>query len=100
MVCWIEDSPIAHPLSYHVVHPEKSDHGHEIQIRHCLLGILLNEVLGEITGKPDYRFNPKAIMADKNGAIFCGIKEVLRLDFMMSEAGSCQMHFKIDVHKA
>ena len=54
---------------------------------------MLNEVLGKIIGREDYRLTPKAIKVDKNGTNFCGIK-VFGLDFMMSKVVGCQMHFK------
>ena len=48
----------------------------------------------------DYKFNPKAIMVDENGANYCAIKQVFGLDFVMSKVVSCQMHCKHDVKKA
>ena len=60
---------------------------------------LLNEDLSEVTGRKDYKFNPKAVMFDKKSANCCGIKEVFRLEFMASKVVSCQMYFKNDVNK-
>ena len=61
---------------------------------------LLNAVLAEITGKPEYKFNPKVIVIDENGINVCGVRQAFRLDFVISRVVSCQMHFKHDISKA
>ena len=53
-----------------------------------------------IIGKPEYKFNLKAIMVKEHGTYFFNIREVFSLDFVMSRLVSCQMHYKSDVYKA
>ena len=55
------------------------------------------EVLSQITGRK-YKFSPKAIMVEKNGANYCTIKEVVY--FLTSKVVSCQMHCQTNVNKA
>ena len=57
-----------------------------------------NEVLSDIKGR-DYKFNPRAIMIDENGANYCAIRKVIGLDFVTSKMVSCQMHYKNDVNR-
>ena len=58
-----------------------------------------NEILSEIKGR-NYKFNPKSIMVDENGANYCAIRNVFGLEFATSKAVSCQMHYKNDVNRA
>ena len=60
---------------------------------------LFNEILTEIKGK-NYKFNPKSIMVDENGANYCAIRKVFGLEFATSKVVSCQMHYKNDVNRA
>ena len=57
-----------------------------------------NEILSDIEGRA-YKFNPRAIMVDDNGANSCSIKKVFELDFVTSKVVSCQMHYKNDVNR-
>ena len=59
---------------------------------------LFNEILSDIKDS-NYRFNPRAIMVDDNGANYCAIQKVLGLDFVTSKLVSCQMHYKNDVKR-
>ena len=60
---------------------------------------LFNEMLTEIKGKK-YKFNPKSIMVDENGANYCTIRKVFGLEFATSKVVSCQMHYKNDMNRA
>ena len=60
---------------------------------------LFNEILTEIKGE-NYKFNPKSIMVDENGANYCAIRKVFGLEFATSKVVSCQMHYKNDVNRA
>ena len=90
---------VYHPAMQYILRSSimevKSESTHEIS----LFQKLFNEVLSQIT-QADYKFNPKAIMADENGANYCAIKQAFGLDFMTSKVVSCQMHYKQDVSKA
>ena len=59
-----------------------------------LIWELFNQILTEIKGK-NYKFNPKSIMVDENGANYCTIRKVFGLEFATSKVVSCQMHYKI-----
>ena len=50
----------------------------------------MDEILSQITER-EYRFNPKVIILDKNGANYCAIKHVFGVDFMTSKVASCQV---------
>ena len=58
----------------------KSESTHEISI-FCEL---FNEILSEIKGR-NYKFNPKSIMVDENGANYCAIRNVFGLEFATSK---------------
>ena len=73
----------------------KSESTHEISI----FWELFNEILSEIKGR-NYKFNPKSIMVDENGANYCAIRNVFGLEFATSKVVSCQMHYKNDVNRA
>ena len=73
----------------------KSESTHEISI----FWELFNQILSEIKGK-NYKFNPKSIMVDENGANYCTIRKVFGLEFATSKVVSCQMHYKNDVNRA
>ena len=60
---------------------------------------LFNDILSEIKGKK-YKFNPKSIMVDENGANYCAIRKVFGLEFATTKVVSCQMHYKNDVNRA
>ena len=60
---------------------------------------LFNDILSEIKGKK-YKFNPKSIMVDENGANYCTIRKVFGLEFATTKVVSCQMHYKNDVNRA
>ena len=60
---------------------------------------LFNDILTEIKGK-NYKFNPKSIMVDENGANYCAIRKVFGLEFATTKVVSCQMHYKNDVNRA
>ena len=53
---------------------------------------LFNEILSDIEGR-DYKFNPRAIMVDENGANYCPIQKVV------IKVVSCQMHYTNDVSR-
>ena len=72
----------------------KSESTHEISI----FWELFNEILSEIKGR-NYKFNPKSIMVDENGANYCAIRKVFGLEFTMSKVVSCQMHYTNDVNR-
>ena len=72
----------------------KSESTHEISI----FWELFNEILSEIKGQ-NYKFNPKSIMVDENGANYCAIRKVFGLEFATSKVVSCQMHYKNDVNR-
>ena len=73
----------------------KSESTHEISI----FWELFNEILSEIKGR-NYKFNPKSIMVDENGANYYAIRKVFELEFATSKAVSCQMHYKNDINRA
>ena len=73
----------------------KSESTHEISI----FWELFNDILSEIKGR-SYKFNPKSIMVDENGANYCTIRNVFGLEFATSKVVSCQMHYKNDVNRA
>ena len=50
----------------------KSESTHEITV----FSELFNEILSNIKGR-DYKFNPRSIMVDENGANYCAIKRFL-----------------------
>ena len=60
---------------------------------------LFNDILTKIKGKK-YKFNPKSIMVDENGANYCAIRKVFGLEFATTKVVSCQMHYKNDVNRA
>ena len=60
---------------------------------------LFNQIHSEIKGK-NYKFNPKSIMDDENGANYCAIRKVFGLEFATSKVVSCQMHYKNDINRA
>ena len=66
----------------------KSESTHEISI----FWDLFNEILSDIKGR-NYKFNPKSIMVDENGANYCTIRKAFGLEFAMSKVVSCQMHY-------
>ena len=55
---------------------------------------LFNEILSKIKGR-NYKFNPRPIMADENGANYCAVRKVFGLEFATSKVVSCQMHYKM-----
>ena len=59
-----------------------------------MLWNILNEMLREVTGRPDYIFNPKKIMVDENGANYCGVQEAIGITYMLSKLVGCKFHFK------
>ena len=63
----------------------KSESTHEIS-NFCEL---FNQILTEIKGR-NYKFNPKSIMVDENGANYCTIRKVFGLEFATSKVVSCQ----------
>ena len=73
----------------------KGESKHEITI----FWELFNEILSDIKER-NYKFNPRAIMVDENGANYCAIRKVFGLDFVTSKVVSCQMHYKNDVNRA
>ena len=73
----------------------RSESTHEISI----FWELFNEILSKIKGR-NYKFNPKSIMVDENGANYCAIRKVFGLEFASSKVVSCQMHYKNDVNRA
>ena len=73
----------------------KSESTHEISI----FWELFNEILSKIKGR-NYKFNPKSIMVDENGANYCAIRKVFGLEFATSKVVSCRMHYKNDVNRA
>ena len=73
----------------------KSKSTHEISI----FWELFNEILSEIKGR-NYKFNPKSIMVDENGANYCAMRKVFGLECATSKVVSCQMHYKNDVNRA
>ena len=54
---------------------------------------LFNEALAEFKGHPGYKFNPRGIMCDENGANVNAIATVLGGDFL-GETVTCQCHFR------
>ena len=60
---------------------------------------LFNQILSEIKGK-NYKFNPKSIMVDENGANYCTIRKVFGLEFATSKVVSCQINYKNDMNRA
>ena len=60
---------------------------------------LFNEIISEIKGR-NYKFNPRSIMVDENGANYCAIRKVFGLEFAASKVVSCQMHYKNVVNRA
>ena len=58
---------------------------------------LWNECLEKVSGQEGYKFNPKAIMVDENGANFKAIMEVFSPQFVASRVVSCQLHYKKSV---
>ena len=73
----------------------KSESTHEISI----FWELFNEILSEIKGR-NYKFNPKSIMVDENGANYCTMRKVFGLEFATSKVVSCHMHYKNEVNRA
>ena len=63
-----------------------SESTHEISI----FWELFNEILSEIKGR-NYKFSPKSIMVDENGANYCPIRKVFGLEFATSKIVSCQI---------
>ena len=60
---------------------------------------LFNDILTKIEGN-NYKFNPKSIMVDENGANYCAIRKVFGLEFATTKVVSCQIHYKNDVNRA
>ena len=60
---------------------------------------LFKQILTEIKGE-NYKFNPKSIMVDENGANYCTIRKVFGLEFATSKVVSCQMHYKNYINRA
>ena len=58
---------------------------------------LLHEVLTEITGNWEYKFNLKAIIVDKHEENFSGVREMFGV--VIWRVISCQMHYESDVNK-
>ena len=59
---------------------------------------LFNEILSDIKGR-DYKFNPKVIMVDENGANYCVIQKVFGINFVTSKMVSYQMHCMNDINR-
>ena len=54
---------------------------------------IVNEMLREVTKKPDYKFNPKHFIVDEAGATFNGIQEVFGQEGVM-KIKSCKFYFQ------
>ena len=54
---------------------------------------LFNEALDKFKGHPGYKFNPRGIMHDENGANLNVIATVLGRDFL-GKTVTCQLHFR------
>lgn len=54
---------------------------------------LFNEALAKFKGHPGYKFNPRGIMCDENGANLNAIATVLGRDFL-GKTVTCQWHFR------
>ena len=72
----------------------KSESTHEISI----FWELFIEILSKIKGR-NYKFNPRSIMVDENGANSYAIRKVFGLEFAATKVVSCQMHYKNDVNR-
>ena len=61
----------------------------------------MNEVLQELTGSKDVKFNPFAILVDSAGANYCGVEEAYGRVFAMERVRGCQQHFmhNAQIHK-
>ena len=59
----------------------------------------LNAALQEVTGDPNYKFNPVAFLVDEAGANHCGIEEAFGQDIATSRIITCQSHFFHNMHR-
>ena len=50
---------------------------------------IMNEMLREVTWRPDNIFNPWKIMIDENGANYCGVWEAMGINYMLSKLVDC-----------
>ena len=57
------------------------------------LSSLFNEMLGKVTGQPDYKFNPRGGCSDMAGSNLQGLKIVFGKDALQKVKG-CEFHFK------
>ena len=58
---------------------------------------LFNEVLAEVKGDPDYKFNPLKIMSDELAANKGALREVFGEEFVNAKCISCTWHYQHDM---
>lgn len=58
---------------------------------------MLNKTLGEVTGIPDYKFDPTGSVCDEAGANWKGLERVF--GDVKSRCVSCTFHYKDSVNK-
>ena len=65
----------------------------------ALFFTLFNEILQKVTGKPEYKFNPRYFMGGEGGANYKAIKIVYGEEFAKTRVVGCQWHFRSDATK-
>ena len=89
---------VYHPAMWCILRLTTMKVKNEFSCEITLFWELFNEVMSDTKGR-DYKFNPKAIMANENGANFCGIQMVFGGNFITPKVVSCQMHYRNDINR-
>ena len=72
---------VYHPAMWHILRLAPVKVRNESTCEITVFWELFNDILSDIKGR-DYRFNPRAIMVDENGANYCAIQKDFELDFV------------------
>ena len=89
---------VSHPTMWCILRLATMEVKHESTCEITVFWELFNEILSDIKGR-DYKFNPRVIIVDENGANYCAIQKVFGLDFVTSKVVTCQMHYQNDVNR-
>ena len=60
---------------------------------------LFNEIFSQVSGKQDYKFNPRCFVCNKLGANYNVIRHIYREEYCNAKVCGCQFHFKTDARK-
>ena len=65
----------------------------------ALFFTMFNEILQNVTGKPDYKFNPRYFMCNEGGTNHKAIKYAYGEEFAKARVVGCQWHFRSNATK-